>query len=339
RFRIRLMSWEYWPVYVFNIPVIGIWLWNALRSRDLFYFTLTNPGIETGGFFGEPKSPILHHIPDQYKPKTLLVKADWSSPEIEKQFANSGLQFPVIVKPEVGERGWLIKRINDMTELITYLRDHPVDMLVQTYVDLPIELSIMLYATPDGKEARVTSICQKHFLQVEGDGRSTLGELILKQDRAVLHLEKLKNKFGDRWTSIIPAGEIIILEHVGNHCRGTMFLNRNEEIDEAIHQVMIPILKTMPEVYYGRFDMRIESWEAFRKGEQIRVLEFNGTSSDPAHIYQPGYALWTAYRDMAYHWRIMRKIALQNRRRGHMPARFKKIISLLILYFRYKRNH
>jgi hypothetical protein len=73
RFFIRLRSWEYWPVYVFNLPVLGIWIWNAIRARDFFFFTLTNPGIETGGFFGESKSEILDNIPDGFKPKTLLV--------------------------------------------------------------------------------------------------------------------------------------------------------------------------------------------------------------------------------------------------------------------------
>lgn len=37
RFRIRLASWEYWPVYIFNIPILGIWLVNALRARDLSF--------------------------------------------------------------------------------------------------------------------------------------------------------------------------------------------------------------------------------------------------------------------------------------------------------------
>ena len=99
------------------------------------------------------------------------------------------------------------------------------------------------------------------------------------------------------------------------------------------------LLKTMPEVYYGRFDMRVSSWEELKKGKNIRVLEFNGTSSDPAHIYQPGYSIFKAYREMAFHWKIMRKIAQQNRERGHPRVRFKKIISALILYFRYKRTN
>jgi hypothetical protein len=116
-----------------------------------------------------------------------------------------------------------------------------------------------------------------------------------------------------------------------------MFLDRNREIDDLIKSHMVPLLSSMPDVFYGRFDLRVASWESLRAGQDIRILEFNGTSSDPAHIYQPGYSLWKAYSDMAFHWKIMREISKQNKRLGHPPVTFKKIITALILYFRYKR--
>ncbi len=337
RFFIRLRSWEYWPIYIFNIPVLGIWIWNAIKARDFFFFTLTNPGIETGGFFGESKSAILNHIPEAFKPITVLLKAPVKETALTRILKQSGLSFPVIAKPEVGERGWLINKIHSLDELIHYTRNHPIDIILQTYVELPLELSIMVYSMPDGSASAVTSICEKHFLQIKGDGRSSIGDLILAQDRAVLQFEKLRIHFGHRWHEILAKGEILILEPIGNHCRGTMFLDRNSEIDEAIAAQIVPLLRTMPGVYYGRFDMRVGSWEALREGRDIRVLEFNGTGSDPAHIYQPGYSLWKAYRDMAFHWNLMYRISKQNKRLGHPPVTFKKIISALILYFRYKR--
>ena len=339
RFMIRLRAWEYWPVYIFNFPVLAIWLRNAIRARDIFFFTLTNPGIETGGFFGESKSSILANIPNAFKPKTVLLKAGTSEADLRAMLTQHELTFPIIAKPEVGERGWLIGKMQDEAELIEYARAHPIDLILQTYIDWPTEVSIMTYAMPDGSGAAVTSICEKHFLQICGDGRSTLGQLILAQDRALLQFEKLVARFGHRWNEILPEGEVLVLEHVGNHCRGTMFLNRNDQIDTEITGVMTGILKHMPDVYYGRFDMRVGSWESLRAGKDIRVLEFNGTSSDPAHIYQPGYSLIRAYRDLAVHWKIMARIARQNRQKGHTPVRFRQILSGLIIYFRHKRTN
>ncbi|MFZ1679160.1 MAG: hypothetical protein WBP41_00265 [Saprospiraceae bacterium] len=339
RFCIRLWSWEYWPIYIFNIPVVFTWLWHALRSGDLFFFTLTNPGIETGGFFGESKSAILNNIPDEYKPTTVLLKAPFNEHHLEDIFTSSGLSFPVIAKPEIGERGWLISRINSMEELKKYLKAHPIDFIVQTYVELPLEVSIMVFSMPDGRESKVTSICEKSFLTVEGDGVSTIEDLILASDRAVLQYEKLALKLGDKMNDILSKGQRLMLEAIGNHCRGTMFLNRNDKIDEAIRIQMVKLLGSMPEVFYGRFDMRVASWDSLRQGKDIRILEFNGTSSDPAHIYQPGYSLFKAYNDIFYHWQVMYRISRLNRRAGMKPATFKKIVSALIIYFRYKRTN
>ncbi len=339
RFFIRLKSWEYWPLYIFNIPVLGIWLWNAIRARDLFFFTLTNPGIATGGMFGESKSKILHHIPARFKPGTVLIPSSASAMEAEDLLTAAGLSFPLIAKPEVGERGWLIEKIHTIAQLHIYRAYHPIDTILQAYVDLPVELSIMVYRMPDGSHSHVTSVCEKHFLQIRGDGQRSIGELILSDDRATLQFEKLVTRWGHRWYDILSDGEILILEHVGNHCRGTMFLNRNERIDEAITRTMVSMLACMPEVWYGRFDMRVESWEALLKGRGIQVMEFNGTGSDPAHIFQPGYPLMLAYKDMAWHWGLMRRIARLNRQQGYRRARMKDILSALILYFRYKRTN
>lgn len=337
RFWIRLWHWEYWPIYIFNIPVVFTWLWHSLRSRDFFFFTLTNPGIETGGFFGESKSTILQYIPDEFKPITVLIKPAFDEKKVNEIFAQSGLTFPVIAKPEIGERGWLIKKINDIEELRAYLNAHRIDIILQTYVEFPLELSIMVFSLPDGSEAKVTSICEKHFLSVEGDGISTIEQLILKNERALFQFEKLTQKLGDGIKHVLGPGQHLLLESIGNHCLGTMFLNRNHQIDEAIRAQMVKLLATMPGVFYGRFDLRVSSWESLRQGKDIRVLEFNGTSSDPAHIYQPGFSLFQAYKDILYHWRVMYVIAKQNKKAGMRQVAFKKMISALIIYIRYKR--
>ena len=339
RFKIQLLHWEYWPVYILNIPVLFAWVWNAIRSRDLFFFALTNPGIKTGGFFGESKSQIMHHIPDEYKPKTVLWEAPVLEEEIDDLFIKSGLSFPIIVKPEVGERGWLIARINSLRELKEYIRDHPIDIILQPFIEMPMEVSIMVYKMPDGSHSEVTSICQKEFLQVTGDGKTTVEELVLARDRAFLQYEKIKKKLGGHLSYVLPAGERLLLEPIGNHSRGTKFLNRNDQIDKAIHEVMVRLLESMPEVHYGRFDMKVSSWEELRQGKGIQVLEFNGSSSDPAHIYDPGYSLIKAYADIFYHWGVMARIARQNRKAGKEPVTLKKTLTDLILYFRYKRTN
>ena len=339
KFKIKLLSWEYWPAYIFNIPVVLTWLWFALRKRDLFFFTLANPGIPTGGLFGESKSNILQSVPEGYKPRTVLWEAPVLEEEIEDLFQHSGLTFPVIAKPEIGERGWLISPIHTMDELKSYIKGHQIDLILQPFIEMPLEVSIMVYVNPDDTNGDVTSICQKEFLHVTGDGVSTIEQLILARDRPFLHYDKLRKKLGESFYSVLPAGEYKLLEPVGNHCRGTKFIDRNDRIDDDIRTVMVGLLKKMRGLYYGRFDMKISSWEELKLGQGIQVLEFNGVSSEPAHIYHPGYSIMKAYRDIFHHWRIIAKISEQNRRAGHSRASLRKILSDLIIYFRYKRTN
>ena len=339
KFFIRLNAWEYWPLPVFSIPIVFIWLWNAIKARDLFFITRANPGIPNGGFFGSSKSDILATLPDEFTPKSLLMSGNMPVHRIDYQLKEAGISFPVVAKPEIGERGWLIAKLNSLDELVEYLQAHPISFIIQPYIDLPLELGIFVYMMPDGSDATVSSICEKRFLQVCGDGQSTLGTLILDQDRAILQYEKLRENFADRWNDIPAPGEVMVLENIGNHCRGTTFLNRNDQIDKVITERMVALLKTMPDVYYGRFDLRTASWEALRAGRDTCILEFNGTNSDVSHIFQPGYSLWRAYRDIAFHWDKMQAIASKNRENGHESASFKEIISALIIYFRYKRTN
>ena len=66
------MHWEYWPSFVVYAPAAFFYLYFALRSWRLFYFTPVNPVIETGGVFGESKINILNRIPKEVLPKTVL---------------------------------------------------------------------------------------------------------------------------------------------------------------------------------------------------------------------------------------------------------------------------
>ena len=49
-------------------------------------------------------------------------------------------------------------------------------------------------------------------------------------------------------------------------------------------------------------------------------MELNGVSSEPGHIYDPKNTLWSAYRDLARHWKIIADISIQQQRRGIMPV-------------------
>ncbi|MDH5608851.1 MAG: hypothetical protein OEY56_05175 [Cyclobacteriaceae bacterium] len=53
-------------------------------------------------------------------------------------------------------------------------------------------------------------------------------------------------------------------------------------------------------------------------------MELNGAGAEPGHIYQPGYPLWKAYRDIIWHLQKLGQISRENQLRGHTSWSFRK---------------
>jgi len=185
-FIIKLTSWEYWPFGILQGPVFLYWLFLAARARSLFFFSASNPGILSGGMMGESKSEVLRMVPEDVKPKTVLINVPATTASVLKQLSEEHLSFPLIFKPDLGERGWMVRKINDERDIEKYLGEIRIDFIAQTLVDLPLEFGVFYIRYPDKPDGRVTSVTMKQFLSVTGDGKSTLRDLILSLDRAKL---------------------------------------------------------------------------------------------------------------------------------------------------------
>ena len=55
----RWTHWEFWPAWLFYLPVGAYYLWLALRYRSFSLPATANPGIPTGGLIGESKCEII----------------------------------------------------------------------------------------------------------------------------------------------------------------------------------------------------------------------------------------------------------------------------------------
>lgn len=315
-FFIRLRSWEYWPFALVYLPVFAYWLWLSLRARSLFFFSASNPSIETGGLLGESKIDILDRISDEFKPKTLFVPALSHIDSVFAQVAEQGLTYPFIAKPNVGERGWRVEKIGHWEDLVNYAQRSPVDFLLQAYVDEPLELGVFYYRMPGQARGVVSSIVQKEFLTIRGDGHHCIEELIGQNERAILQLPALRKTDGHRFHEIPPAGQTITLVHIGNHSKGTKFLDASHLITPELTRVFDRISAGIDGFYFGRYDLRCRSVADLYAGRHIQILELNGAGAEPAHIYQPGFSLGEAYRVLFHHWRVLYDISRENHRRG-----------------------
>ncbi len=322
-FFIRIFRYEFWPFWLFYLPMYFYGIFLALRSGSPTYFTAANPGMKYGGAFDMLKFDILQKMPEDFVPAGILIHARESENIIHQKIMDGGLLFPMVAKPNIGERGRAVELITGPEELRKYLAGREGDYILQEYIDLPLELGILYYKMPDGSKEEITSVMIRDFLRIQGDGISTVRELLYTNTRALFRKDYLHKRFESRMDEVLPRGEEILLEPIGNHNRGTCFLNASHLINARMLEVISGILSPVEGFDYGRLDLKTRSIECLLRGEELKVLELNGTNSEPAHIYDPGYGLIRAYRDLAKHMKIIYRISRINHRKGipHAPFR------------------
>lgn len=314
-FFIKLRSWEYWPFGIIQLPIFAYWLWLSLKARSLLFFSASNPSILTGGMFGESKFSVLQKVPERVRAKSALVKVPASVPAVKSAAAQLEISFPFILKPDIGERGRMVKKVSSEKDIEQYLATINGDFIVQAFLDLPLEFGVFYERHPNEPHGTVTSITMKEMLHVVGDGKSTLQELILAKDRAKLQWDALKLTFATQLSVIIQKGEVVELVSIGNHCLGTTFLNGNHLITPRLIKSFDRISQEVEGFYFGRYDLRCGSLQDLEDGN-VKVMELNGCGAEPSHIYQPGASLWDAMRALFRHWKAIYQISVANHRLG-----------------------
>ena len=291
--------------------------------------------MEFGGMTGEEKSEIYKLMPKESYPKTLLIN-DKNRDELKEMAISIG--FPLIAKPNIGERGQGVEIIRSLQGLIRYSDTITVDFLLQELVTYPVELGVFYVRQPDQEHGRVTSIVMKKFLSVTGDGTSSVRNLLSSEKRAQLQLDIDNPRFSHIMDKIPSDGENVIVEPIGNHCRGTMFLDATHEVDKELNRAIDDVAKQIDGFYYGRFDLKCASIDDLRHLRNYKVVELNGTGAEPGHIYQPGFPLLKAYRIVMWHFSQMAVIARKNKKMGVTYWTFRRGVKKMLDIRSYNRR-
>ena len=317
----RWRRWEFWPGWAFYPPVVAYVLWLGLRHRSPLAFTATNPALEASGFVGERKSdcllPLMERAPELVAPLVLIDgKASFDERlEAARRFVKAQRGYPVVLKPNIGQRGRGVAIIRSEAALCDYLQHAPGEVIVQRYIE-GAEFGVFVYRDPDSGRAEILSVTSKLFPQVVGDGRRSLYQLIRDDQRARLISPLLWRKFADRMQWVPGEGEAVPLIEIGAHCRGSLFRDASSLASPALQAAVDRLFTALPGYHFGRLDLRCPSPGALSRGEGIRILEVNGVSAEAAHIYEPGTPLWKGYASMLRQWRIAFEIGSANERAG-----------------------
>lgn len=313
------LNHEYWPWQLIYLPIWPCYVYQAVRQRRAAFFTNVNPAIDMGGFFGEGKSAIYDLLPVDAYPRTMVVPPRTPAAQLSALRSAAGIEFPLIVKPDVGERGQGVVRVTDEAGLLQALADKPQALLMQALAQGAQEYGLMFARDVVTNRVELLSVCGKRFLSVVGDGTHTTRWLLAETWRGSKQIARLAASSPQVLEQVPARGEVLLVEPIGNHCRGTLFFNAGHVATDRLRQRLDAILNNATGINYGRLDVRSESEEALALGSFV-VIELNGVSSEPGHIYDPSWSIFRCWSELLRHVRKLGPLSLAAQRAGHQPV-------------------
>ncbi|QQV02011.1 MULTISPECIES: D-alanine--D-alanine ligase [Chryseobacterium] len=312
----KITHWEYWSVYSIYLPLFPVWLYCACKARTLLFFHGANPSIKYGGMAMESKKEIYDLIPENWIPKTVFASSEISFNEIASELKSQTINFPVIAKPNIGLKGLGVVEIKNTAELENYHQNNRYDFLIQEKINFTNEVGIFYHRFPDETKGKITGMVKKEFLSVKGNGKNSLKELVMENPRSAFQIKAIEQNLESEMQKIIPENEEILLIPFGSHTRGAKFIDISSEITEKLEQKIDEICIQTKGFYYGRLDVMYENMKLLKEGKNFKIIEINGSKSEPTHMYDPKHSLFFAWKEITRHWKIMAEISRKNHNKG-----------------------
>jgi membrane protein DedA with SNARE-associated domain len=316
----RVWRWEFWPAWLFYVPLIPWLAYLAVRHRGATTPTAANPGIVPhGGVVGESKFEILSKLPAEWiVPSAFLAPAPVAEriAFLLRTIAERGWSFPLILKPDAGQRGVGLRLVRDPNAAARYFDEHTQAVLAQAYHPGPFEAGVFYYRIPGEPTGRIFSITDKQFPVLIGDGVSTVESLIWRHPRFRMQAGTFLARMNGQASAILPAHQQLPLTIAGNHCQGTLFRDGSNLITSALEQSIDSIARQFDGFYFGRFDVRYSDVDEFKTGRGFAIVELNGVTSESTNIYDPAWRIAQAYRVLFRQWALLFEIGAHNRRMG-----------------------
>jgi hypothetical protein len=316
-------------------------LWLAIKYRGLRLPTAANPGIFSGGIVGESKMATLQALMETSPGFTAEAELlEGAAPQerlnsLRKICQQRSIDYPFILKPDVGQRGVGVKLVRSEEQALVYLRQSRAPLIVQCYAQGPEEVGVFYYRFPHEPHGHIFAITEKIFPVITGDGRSTISELIWADSRARFMASKYLQRLNGRADEVLTAGKSLRLVEAGNHAQGCIFKDGIRFCTPALAECIDSISKKIPGFYIGRFDIRYSTEEDLGAGRNFKIIELNGAASEATSIYDARNSVFEAYRTLFRQWDLVFVIGAANRRSGSAPTRFAAIWQKWREYSRY----
>jgi len=323
------------PKWLNLIPMILQWLWLSMRYRSLSLPSTANPAIPAGGLVGEGKLDYFatmgsHALAATARFVGMVHLGPDSAALARAAMAEAGLNYPLIVKPDIGWCGFGVRLVANDGELAAYLSRFPRGerLLLQRFLPLVGEAGLYFARRPGPRRGRLIGVLLRHFPRVVGDGRRSIRQLMADDPRlGRLGRDGLSEPLCD--IAIIPkAGQVVRLSTIGSTRVGGLYQDATAMITEAMTDAVDAIARDMTEFHVGRFDIRYDSLAALAQGLGFTIFEVNGAGSEAVHAWDPKFSLREAYAIVFEKQRLLFEVGDAMRRRGNPPIKLAMLARL-----------
>ena len=311
---------EFWPGWLLYPPVVATIAWLALRHRCLRAMFAVNPCLPAGGVIDESKAAILSRIRHPaVLPWVLIAPGEPAARlrRLERHLARAGWHWPLVLKPDRGERGAGVRVARDAAQAGAILAQQAGPVVAQVFHPGPVEVGVFWYRLPGAYRGRILGITDKRFPEVTGDGRHDLATLVARHPRYRLQEPVFLARLGGDAQRVPAVGERVRLANAGNHAQGTMFVDGGDHLTPALERAVDTIARSIDGFDFGRFDLRCSSHAALERGEDLALIELNGVTSEDTRLYDPRYGPWFKWRSLCGSWALAHRIGRARLRRGH----------------------
>lgn len=323
----RLGTLERLPKWLNLVPMVAQWAWLSIRHGSATLPTAANPAITCGGLAGEGKLEYFDVMGPAAKAVTATSTFVDNCGEQSCALALAAMQaasldFPIIVKPNIGWCGFGVRLVRDAAELSRYLAQFPLGerLVLQRFVTFEGEAGLFYMRAPGEAAGKITGLLLRSFPRVVGDGRQSIAQLI-KDDRRLRRLgrDRLSEPCCD--TARVPEpSEIVRVSTIGSTRVGGLYRDASSMITPEMSAAIDDVARDMPDFHVGRFDIRYESMGALRAGKGFSIIEVNGAGSEAVHAWDPSLTLWQAYAIVFEKQRRIFEIGGAMRKKGFKPA-------------------
>jgi hypothetical protein len=194
--------------------------------------------------------------------------------------ARERVAFPVVLKPDIGERGRAVSVSRNSRELSRRLARAREAMILQRFAE-GLEFGVYYRRLPGEARGEIVSIAQASYAQADA---------------------------------------------FGSH--DALFTDRRSAVTPVLEERIESLSRAHPGFFIGRFDVCAMTVEELGRG-RFQVIELNGVSSEPTHIYDRATTLGEALRALRLQWRDAFEIGAANRARGAGLTRTWSLLKLI----------